>query len=399
MRLVSVETLRPAVQPNVCFVRLVTDSNVVGLGEVFYGASAVEAYIHDTAAPLLFGLSDLSVESAARALRGYVGYQGAGVETRANGAIDIAIWDLLGKRAGLPLYDLLGGLYRHRIRAYNTCAGSRYVSISGQQSSANWGLDRDDVGPFEDLFASMHRPAQLARELLGSGLTAMKIWPFDCAAEQSMGVEISRSDLDEGVAIIEKIRSEVGFEMDILLELHGLWSVRGAAAICDAVTPFAPYWVEDPLRPDDLSGLSSLRSNTDLTVATGETVVGRRGFLPLLERRSIDVLTVDIAWTGGLTEAHKIATLGDAYGVPIAPHDCTGPITLATAVHLTCSQPNGLIQETARAFLNSWYSDVATGQPEVVDGWISPSPRPGHGVELASDLDRDSATIRRMSRA
>ena len=93
----------------------------------------------------------------------------------------------------------------------------------------------------------------------------------------------------------------------------------------------------------------------DVPIATGETVVGRRGFLPLLQRGAVDVVTADVQWTGGLTEARRIATLADAFGVPVAPHDCTGPVTFAACVHLVVSQRNGLIQETVRAFLRTWY--------------------------------------------
>ena len=119
-----------------------------------------------------------------------------------------------------------------------------------------------------------------------------------------------------------------------------------------------------------------------MPIATGETVVGRRGFMPLLAADAIDVVTVDVQWTGGLTEARKVASLADAYGIPVAPHDCTGPATLAACVHLAMSAPNGLIQETVRAFLRTWYADLVIGFPDIVDGTIAPPTRPGHGVSL-----------------
>jgi galactonate dehydratase len=134
-------------------------------------------------------------------------------------------------------------------------------------------------------------------------------------------------------------------------------------------------------------------------IATGETCVGRRGFLPLLQRGAVDVVIVDVGWTGGLTEARKVATLADAYGVPVAPHDCTGPVALAACVHLVLSQPNGLVQETVRAFLRSWYAELVTDLPVVEDGHIATPTLPGLGVLLREDLaDRPDVERRVTSR-
>ena len=145
MRIVALETLRPAVQPNLLLLQLHTDQGVAGLGEAFFGAAAVEAYLHDAAAPVLLGVEDPAPERTAGLLAPYVGYQGGGAETRGNGAVDLALWDLLGKRAGLPVVDLLGGAVRDRIKAYNTCGGPGYVGSSSRQASDNWGLAADGV--------------------------------------------------------------------------------------------------------------------------------------------------------------------------------------------------------------------------------------------------------------
>jgi L-alanine-DL-glutamate epimerase-like enolase superfamily enzyme len=122
--------------------------------------------------------------------------------------------------------------------------------------------------------------------------------------------------------------------------------------------------------------------------------VGRRGFLPLLERRAVDVVTADVQWTGGLTEARKIASLAETFGVPLAPHDCTGPVSFAACVHLVSSQPNGLIQETVRAFLRTWYRELVEGLPETREGHVSPTGEPGLGVRLREGL---SGITRRVS--
>ncbi|MDQ7911211.1 mandelate racemase/muconate lactonizing enzyme family protein [Phytohabitans sp. ZYX-F-186] len=384
MKVLAIETLRQDIQPNVVFVRVHTDDGLVGLGESFYDADAVEAYLHASLAPALFAVDDLTPEAAAASLAPYVGFQGGGVDTRARGAVDLALWDLLGHRAGLPVARLLGGPVRQQIGIYNTCAGSGYVSASSLQQSSNWGLDVR--GHYDDLNAFLTRPAELARELYGEGIPAMKVWPFDQAAERAGGADISRDDLARGVAVIAAIRDAVP-EMDIMVELHGLFSRRAATKICDAVTPYGVYWVEDPIRPDAVDALAGLRSDVDVPIAVGETCVGRRGFLPLLERHAIDVVTCDVQWTGGLTEARKIASLADAFSVAIAPHDCTGPVTFAACCHLSMSQPNALIQETVRAFLRTWYADLVVGVPEVAGGMVSVGDAPGLGVTLRPEAE------------
>lgn len=391
MKVVAVETLRPEVQPNVCFLQLHTDEGLTGLGESFFAAEEVETYVHNAIAPVLLGMADPAPQRLARTLAAYAGFQGAGVETRANGAVDIAAWDLLGQQTGKSLAQLLGGPVRDTIRTYNTCAGAKYVSTTTRQDSANWGLGE---GKYEDLDAFLNRPAELARELLDEGITGMKIWPFDRAAEANNGVDISTAELKAGVAVVEAIRAEVGFEMDVMIELHGLWNRLAATKIAHALADFRPYWIEDPLRPDAVDGLGKLREAIDIPIATGETCVGRRGFLPLLQNGSVDIITMDIGWTGGITEAVKIASLADTYTVPIAPHDCTGPVSLAIATHVVTSQPNGLIQETVRGFIRTWYAELAEGLPVVTGDTVTVPTTPGHGARLREDI----AGTRRISR-
>jgi L-alanine-DL-glutamate epimerase-like enolase superfamily enzyme len=398
MRVTALETVRTPIQPNLCVVQLHTDTGLVGLGETFHGAAAVETYLHEQVAPQLVGRPDPRPEPLARALQPYLGFQGAGAETRGNGAVDIALWDLLAQIAGLPLVDLLGGAVRESVEIYNTCAGAGYVSSSSRQESQNWGLaDANQPSPYEDLHGFLTRPAELARELRAEGIPGMKIWPFDQAAERTGGVSIDPAELAHGIAIVAAIRDAVGFDMQLMIELHGLWYPRAAAAICHALHPYQPTWVEDPLRPDAAHELAALRRGAQVSLAVGETCVGRRGFLPLLQAGAIDVITLDPSWTGGITEARKVATLADAFGVPVAPHDCTGPVAQAVATHLVCSQPNGLIQETVRAFLRTWYPTLVNGLPEIVDGHIAPTSAPGHGVRLRADFLAREDTLTRTT--
>ncbi|WP_426518840.1 mandelate racemase/muconate lactonizing enzyme family protein [Diaminobutyricibacter sp. McL0618] len=399
MKIIEIETVRPAIQPNMLFVLVKNDEGVVGLGESFFGPRAVEAYIHETAAPVLLAMDDISPEFVSTSLSPYLGYQGAGAEVRGNAAIDLALWDILGKQSGMPLFKLMGGTNQRGLRVYNTCAGSDYVRTSTRQASDNWGIgdDSHEFARYEDLRSFLTRPGELARELLDEGLTGMKIWPFDKAAEASGGTAISQQELDAGLSIIERIRESVGMEMDLMIELHGLWNRPTAAKIITALEPYTPFWVEDPIRADAVDALRHLANETAVPIAMGETSVGRRGALPLLRDGAVDVLTLDLQWTGGLTEARKVAALADTFGVPIAPHDCTGPATLAACIHLSLSQPNALVQETVRAFLRTWYSELVTGVPEISNGYVTGSDRPGHGVELRDEVLLDQRNERRSS--
>jgi galactonate dehydratase len=383
MAVTSLETFRPRSQPNVVLLRLTSDDGHVGLGEAFYAAGAVEAYLHENVAPTLLGLADPTPERVGKLLAPYVGYQAGGVETRAVGAVDIALWDLMGRQMGRPVVDLLGGTVRERIPIYNTCAGSGYVSTSARQETGNWGLGRR--APYEDLDAFLHRPAELATELAAEGIRGMKVWPFDPGAERTGGTDILPGDLDFGLSVLSAIREAVP-SMNLMVELHGLWNLKTAEKICRAIEPLEPFWVEDPVRPDAVDALARLKDAVDVPIATGETVAGRRAFLSLLERKAVDVVTADVQWTGGLTEARKIASLADTFGVPIAPHDCTGPVTFAACVHLVMSQPNGLVQETVRAFLRTWYTGLVDGLPVVEDGHVTLSREPGLGLRLKEGL-------------
>lgn len=388
MQITAVETLRCATQPNVCLLQLHTDDGVVGLGESFFDADAVETYLHGAVAPVLLGNPPPAPERAAATLTSYVGFQGGGVETRARGAVDLALWDLLGRRTGLPVVELLGGPVRESIAIYNTCAGPGYVSTTSRQEAANWGVPGADQGRgYEDLDAFLRRPADLARELVAEGVPGMKVWPFDTYAEETGGTAISDEGLAAGLAVVEAIRDAVpANRMRLMVELHGLWNRPAAARICRALEPYRPFWVEDPIRPDAVDALAALRSETAIPIATGETVTGRRGFLPLLRAGAVDVVTVDVGWTGGLTEARKVAALADTFEVPVAPHDCSGPVAFAACCHLVLSQPNGYVQETVRAFLRTWYAELVEGLPVVADGVVRLSGEPGLGVRLSPDL-------------
>ena len=397
MKITALETIRIAERPNLIWVQVHTDAGLVGLGETFFGAAAVEGHVHETIAPRVIGRDPLEIDRLAADLVGYLGFRSSGAEMRGNSAFDIALWDIFGKSTGLPIAQLLGGFTRREIRTYNTCAGSDYIKRSTGQSSANYGLGaRND---YDDLNGFLHHANELAQSLLEDGITALKIWPFDLAAEASRGQYISLPDLKRALEPFEKIRRAVGDRMDIMVEFHSMWQLLPAMQIAKALTPFETFWHEDPIRMDSLSSLKRYAEVSPAPISASETLATRWGFRDLLETGVAGVVMLDISWCGGLSEARKIAAMAEAWHLPVAPHDCTGPVVLAASTHLALNAPNALVQESVRAFLRTWYRDLVTALPEVKGGMITVPPGPGLGLELNPELDRAFAVQRRVTTA
>ena len=395
-RLKSLETIRLAEFPNLLWVRIEDDDGVCGLGETSAAPAAVEAYLHEQAASLLRDRCCGDIEPLRIALRPYTGFSGSGAEVRGNSAIDIALWDLLGKHKQLPLWQLLGGRCRDAIRTYNTCAGYRYIRDTDGQHSDNWGLDSKQ-GPYEDLEAFLTDAGSLARSLLDEGISGMKIWPFDRYAEASQGQSITPDQLEEGLQPFRQIRDAVGDAMQIMLECHGLWSLPAARDIAKAVAPFGIYWLEDAVLADSFEALRDLRRFTDIKLTGSETLAGRRQFRALMEARAVDIVMPDLAWCGGLSEARAIGVLADSFQLPLAPHDCTGPVVWGASCHLSLHASNALIQESVRAFYSGWYRELVSNLPRVEQGYISLDDGVGHGLELLPDRLRQADVTTRTT--
>jgi len=390
----AIETIRIDEFPNLLWVQLHTDEGLTGTGETFFGPAAAEAHIHGLIAPYLLGQDPRPVERHAAHLIGYVGFHGSSAEQRGRSAVDIALWDLWGQATGQPLHALLGGAVREDIRVYNTCAGNRYALDNPVHDSANFGLQAPGLGApgpdgrpvYEDLDAFLHRPDELAHSLLEMGITGMKIWPFDFAAEASHGAYISAADLERALEPFRKIRAAVGDRMDVMAELHALWNLPAARGVVAALEPFHPLWIEDPVFMDQLESLGELQAGTRAMIATGETLGGRGQFKELLQRHGCGMAIVDPTWCGGIGEARRVIALAEAWHASVAFHDCTGPVALAACTHLALHARNCFVQEVVRAFYFGWYADLVTALPPLVEGRIR-APE-GAGLGLALDPAR-----------
>ena len=401
MKITEIETIRIAEFANVLWVRVHTDEGVVGLGETFYGAGAVEAHIHETLAQRLLGKNPLHIEALHKEMLNLpMAQSSTGAEYRAASAIDIALWDAFGKVCHQPVHQMLGGLCRDKLRIYNTCAGTRYVRSTNIKPVSNWSLGQggQPSSPYEDLDGFMNRADELAEDLLANGINAMKIWPFDPIATETGGLYITAAQMKKATEPFEKIRKAVGDRMDIMVEFHSLWNLPAAKTIARALEPYKPMWYEDPIRMNSPQALAEYARSTDVWVCASETLGSRWPYKDMLDRDAAHVVMVDLCWTGGLTEGRKIASMAETYHRPFAPHDCIGPVGFAAAIHMSFSQPNTLIQESVRAFYRGWYNELVTAVPRIEGGFVYPMEGPGLGVELQPGVyKRDDTTVRRST--
>lgn len=388
-----ITTLRNPAYSKIIWVQIYTDDGRVGLGETSFSPQTVEAWVHEEAAEYLLGKDATQLDLHWNRLNGY----GGKVIARASdmsglSAVDMALWDLYAQRAGVPLYEALGGLSRPSIRVYNTCAGYSYgVNRVGRLKTGD--VDYKPDGRYEDQHAFLNDAGALADDLLSEGYTAMKIWPFDQVADKSLGQFISSPDLEMCTEPFRLIREKVGNRIDVMLEMHSIWNLPSAIRIAKSVEPYTPFWFEDPVPMDNIATLAEFRRSTDIAVTASETVATRWAFRQMFEMQAMTICMFDISWVGGISESKRIATMAEAYHMPVAPHDCVGPVTLMFSVHLSLNAPNALIQETVRAFNSSWYQDIVTKLPVIENGYALPPAGTGAGTELLDSFVNDDETV------
>ena len=208
---------------------------------------------------------------------------------------------------------------------------------------------------------------------------------------------ITPDELATALEPFEKIRKAVGSKMDIMVELHSLWGLTAAQA---------PVQGDRALRARSGSRTRSrwststrcreLAHSTRVPITASETVAGRPAFLEMMRKNAVGIVMLDLSWVGGISEAKKIATMAEAFQLPVAPHDCTGPVVYTASCHLSLNAPNALIQESVRAFYTGWYKELLTELPRMEQGFILPMQGPGLGTKLLPDVvKRKDAKVRR----
>jgi len=394
MKITGLETVWLDEHRHTLWLRIHTDAGLIGLGETYYAPRAVAAIIHDVLAPLLIGQSAFEIERHWAQMFATVSFFGfAGAEMRAISAVDIALWDLLGQYAGLPIYTMLGGRSHERLRVYNTCSSwGRY------QDYQTWNTDA----------------AALAADLLSMGITAMKIWPFDRLAAPLHGIPIQQASIQAagplahaispealraGLRPIEEIRRAVGDAMEIAIEGHCRWDLPTSLQIAEALAPHNILWLEEIMPPDNMDSYARLARESPVRICASERLFTRFAFRQLIEKQATDIVMPDIVWTGGLTETRKIADLADTHYLPITTHDTVGPVALWSGAHLAMHAPNTMIVETVRGYYLGWYNDVMTEPIVVRDGFLSLESRPGLGTALRDEVLERADAHREFSNA
>ena len=180
-----------------------------------------------------------------------------------------------------------------------------------------------------------------------------------------------------------------------MVECHSLWNLPTAIKISKALEPYQPFWIEDPVKANSIGNLAHFRQQTSIPVTASETLATRWGYKDLFEVQGTDFVMPDLGWAGGISEVKKIATMAEAYELPIAPHDCTGPVVFMASSHLSLNAPNAVFQESVRALYTGWYKEVVDNLPKVEQGMISVSDTPGLGMDLLPDIEiRKDAVVR-----
>ena len=308
-----------------------------------------------------------------------------GAELRALSAVDLALWDILGQVTGQPVYRLLGGPVRERVRVYNSCGSPSYGAGGGKHTWPGMGTV-GEPGPWGDSWRVFHEPGELAAELASLGYSALKVWPFDRAAIEGGPGLITNAAIEEALQPLRAMRDAVGWDLELLVDGHAHFQFPAAMRIAEALREIKPLWLEDILKLDNISMLADFRRQSRMPISASEMLLSRPDYAEVLEKRAADYIMIDPTWVGGISESRRIADLAQAYNIPVTMHDCTGPLTLYAGLHLNAALPNCILQETVRAHIHTVYGKLIDEVPRIVDGCIDLPSRPGLGVALHESL-------------
>jgi galactonate dehydratase len=346
---------------NFVFVRVDTDERgIFGWGEATLGFQplAVAGAIDDVA-PLLVGEDPFRVDHLWQSMYRRQFFKGGSVTSAAISGIDQALWDIKGKALEVPVFELLGGRVRDRVRVYDQ-----------SWSDESWVFDPNRT-------ESNVRDIQTGVSAsIAAGFTAIKLLPNPpCGALDTNAV------LSATVAAVEAARDTAGEAVDMMLDFHGRTDPATAIQFAHALVSYRPWFIEEPCQPENVDAMAQIARSTSIPIATGERRFTRHEFRELLEKQACAVVQPDVCYCGGISELLKIGNMAEPYYVAVAPHNPNGPIATAASVHVALSLPNFLILEqvpTGSAFADAFF--------EIEDGYFKPPERPGLGIELRTDL-------------
>ena len=332
----------------IVIVRVTTTDGISGLGGIALGSEAVARVVENQLAPLVLGCSPFDTELLwGKMYNSTVNIGRKGLVLEAISGVDIAIWDVVGKALGQPVYNLIGGKTRRRIRAY--CSAGR---------------THDD-------FDAMGEAAAARKERYG--LTAFKMW-------FGYGPGHGREGMRKNVQCIRTLREALGEDTDLMADAYMGWDVPYAIEMIRMLEPFHLKWIEEPVMPDNIDGYARIRQSVNTPISGGEHEFTRWGFRQLIEKGAVDYLQPDVNRVGGITEARKIWALAQAYDLPVIPHSHN-----YHNQHLIMANLNSPLSEWFPSEYrdgDTFFSELFLGEAEVVDGYIELSEKPGLGVEL-----------------
>ncbi|SNZ15902.1 galactonate dehydratase [Natronoarchaeum philippinense] len=352
------------VPPRWLFLKITTSDGTVGWGEpVVEGrAKTVRGAVEELLDDYLLGEDPLRIEHHWQRLYRGGFYRGGPVLMSAIAGIDQALWDIKGKHYGAPVYDLLGGAARDRVRVYQWIGGDRPA----------------DVG-------------DAAAEKVDAGFDALKMngTPELRRIDNPAAVDAARNRIAE-------VREAVGDEVDIGVDFHGRVAKSMAKRLVEALEPYEPMFIEEPVLPEHNDALPEIAQHTTTPIATGERMYSRWDFKEVFEQGVVDLIQPDLSHAGGITEVKKIASIAEAYDVAMAPHCPLGPLALASCIQVDACTPNVLIQEQSLDIHYNETSDVLDyladpGVFEYDDGYVDLPTEPGLGVEIDEAVVRERA--------
>jgi len=328
-----------------------TDDGITGIGEgtLEYKENALCGAIEDLKRYLI-GKSPLDIEAHYHNMYRDAYWRGGAVLMSAISAIEMALWDINAKSLNVPVYRLLGGKINDKVKIY----------VNG------WFAGAKEPAEF----------AQKAKETVKKGIKAMKWDPFG-----NSYMNISNAMLNKALENIGAVRDAVGADIDLLIEGHGRFDVPTGIKVAKELEQFKPMFFEEPVPPDNLDALAAVRDKSPVAISAGERLYTRRSFKDLFEKRAVDYVQPDISHAGGIMECRKIAAMAEAYYIPFAPHNPSGPIANAATLQLAACTPNFEILEIMISDVE-WRKDVTNECLEYEDGYIKIPDKPGLGIEL-----------------
>jgi galactonate dehydratase len=362
MRIVAVKTVVVNAQMrNWVFVKVETDqAGLHGWGEASleWKTRGVAGTIEDFA-PMLIGEDPTRIEHLYQKMYRQSFWRLGVIGLSAISGIEQALWDILGKSLGLPVYKLLGGAVRDRVRMYTHLGGGDMKAVYETQQS-------DDAQVFVDR----------ALEVVAMGYNAVKV--LITPPTESLNSIAAYKYTDR---VMSAMRNALGDDVDIMIDCHGRHSMANALEFCRVLAPYRPYFVEEPVPPENVALMAEVRKSSPVPIATGERLVTRYQFREIFEQQACHVIQPDLCHCGGLWEAKKIAAMAEVYSMGVAPHNPLGPVANAAALHFALSTPNFLIQEDMLSDV-PWRWDVVKHSLETKDGYWLPCDAPGLGIEV-----------------